>query len=87
MVQVGPVTLVAVIDQEGTVRVSTNKKLQGQTAATVFAGLPLDTEEVQVVNQDGKLVLVTPLMEDGNRIGVAVLTYTRGGAGAPAGAE
>lgn len=77
MVKVAPVTLIAVIDQEGTVRVATNKKLEGQSAATVFPGLPLEVEEVTVQEQDQELVVVAPLMKDGNRIGSAVLTHVR----------
>lgn len=80
MVQVGPVTVIAVIDQEGTVRVSTNKKLQGQRAATAFPGLPLDAEDVVVIDQDGKLTLVAPMVEGDSRIGAVVLRYERGAA-------
>jgi hypothetical protein len=82
MVRVGPVTVIAVADQEGTVRVSTNKKLEGQRAAAVFPGLPLEAEDVGVVDRDGEMVLVAPMIENGNRLGVAVLVYDRSGRGA-----
>ena len=77
MVKVAPVSVIAVVDDEGTVRVATNKKLEGQPAATVFPGLPLEVEEVTVQEQDDELVMVAPLLQDGNRIGSAVLAYAQ----------
>ncbi len=72
MVKEGPVTLIAVVDREGVVRVATNKKLEGQAASTALPGAPLAAAELTVVEQGAELLLVAPL-EYG--LGRVVLVY------------
>ena len=72
MVKEGPVTLIAVVDREGVVRVATNKKLEGQPASAGFPGVSLTVTELTVTERGAELVLVAPL-EYG--LGSAVLVY------------
>lgn len=76
MVKEGPVKLVAVIDRNGMVRVSTNKKLEGQTGTAAFATAPLTAKEPTVAEQGAELVVVAPL---DYALGTAVLVYDRPG--------
>ena len=74
MVKVGPVKLVAVIDRDGVVRVSTNKKLEGTPGSTALPGAPLTAKEPTVVERGAELVMVAPL---DYALGTAVLIYDR----------
>lgn len=72
MVKEGPVSLIAVIDRDGVVRVATNKKLEGQTASAELPGVPLTATELTVVERGAELVLVAPLDYG---LGSVVLVY------------
>ncbi|HWN70780.1 MAG TPA: hypothetical protein VNM90_24230 [Haliangium sp.] len=74
MVKVGPVKLIAVLDRDGLVRVSTNKKLEGTPGATALPGAPLTAKEPTVVERGDELVMVAPL---DYALGTAVLIYDR----------
>jgi hypothetical protein len=74
MVKEGPVRLVAVLDRDGLVRVSTNKKLEGTPGSTALPGAPLTAKEPTVVEHGADLVVVAPL---DYALGTAVLVYDR----------
>jgi hypothetical protein len=74
MVKEGPVKLIAVLDRDGLVRVSTNKKLEGQAGSAAFPAAPLAAKEPTVVPNGAELVVVAPL---DYALGSAVLVYER----------
>jgi hypothetical protein len=84
MVKEGPVKVVAVLDRDGLVRVSTNKKHQDQAGSVAFPDAPLTAKELTVVEHGAELLVVAPL---DYALGTAVLVYDRPtlpGAPAPA---
>lgn len=74
MVKEGPVTLIAVLDSDGVVRVATNKKLEGKAGATAFAGAPLTATDLTVWESGAEMTVVAPLEFT---LGTAVLVYDR----------
>lgn len=74
MVKVGPVKEVAVLDADGLVRVSTNKKHQDQPGSAAFPGVSLAATEPTVTERDAELLVVAPL---DYALGTAVLVYDR----------
>jgi hypothetical protein len=87
MVKEGPVKLVAVLDRDGLVRVSTNKKLEGTPGSTALPGAPLTAKEPTVIERGAELLVVAPL---DYALGTAVLVYDRPtlpGAPTPAAAQ
>jgi hypothetical protein len=74
MVKEGPVKLIAVLDRDGLVRVSTNKKLEGTPGSTTLPGAPLAATEPTVVERGAELMVVAPL---DYALGAAVLVYDK----------
>ena len=68
------------IDQEGKIIVSTDKKLEGQLATGMFEPALLQTDSVIVVNKDdGMLTMAAPVMGFDKQLAVIVLNYAAPG--------
>lgn len=68
------------IDPEGKIIVSTDKKLEGQLAGSMFESSLLQTDSVVVVNKDdGMLTLAAPVMGFDKQLAVIVLEYAAPG--------
>jgi hypothetical protein len=74
MVKEGPVKVIAVLDRDGLVRVSTNKKHQDQPGSAAFPGASLTAKEPAVVERGTELLVVAPL---DYALGTVVLVYDR----------
>ena len=68
------IELVAVADQNGIVRISTNHKLEGQTLSEAFPGVLLEPAVV-VTKHEASLVVATPVVDSEQTVGHAVISF------------
>jgi len=67
---------IAVAKADGTIAVSTDKKLEGQAFASRYPATLLQAQEVTVLTrEDGSLVVGAPIMGFATRLGTVVLVY------------
>lgn len=65
-----------IIAPDGLIINSTDKKLEGQMAGTMFEESLLTTDSVMVVNKDGMLTIAAPVMGYDKKLGTLIMNYT-----------
>ena len=76
LVGLGGVQRIALVSREGSVRVASDKKLEGRTATEAFPGAPLEDDRpaVRPIGAKG-LEAVVPIMGLNTRLGTLIIDY------------
>lgn len=77
MVQQPHVRLVLFADPDGTIRIASDRKLQGSAATDVVPDAPIDTSEPAVTDSRGESTVTVPIMGYDRRLGTLVYRYKR----------
>lgn len=64
-----------IIDPAGKIIISTDKKLEGQSAADMFEPSVLQTDSIIVVRKDDLLTVAAPVMGYDKKLGVLIMNY------------
>jgi len=71
------VSRIAVVNYEGSIRIATDKKLEGQRAASVFPSSILEVGKVTVLDEGaGEVFVAVPILSYDARLGTLVLAYS-----------
>lgn len=75
LVREEPIMIVAVADEKRVIRLATNHKLEGRTLEESFSGIPEADTEIAIAHRNEGLIAVIPVVEGGQDVGTAVLSY------------
>lgn len=64
---------IVLIDREGIVKLSTNKKNEGLPLATDYATTVTEIEDMKIINDNNKRIVATPIMSLNHRLGTLIL--------------
>ena len=76
LVRLGGVQRIALVSHDGSIRVASDKKLEGRTASEAFPGAPLEdnTPAVRTIGAKG-LEAIVPIMGLNTRLGTLIVDY------------